>query len=65
MNFFEILRVIGVIISAYILGSIPTAVWVGKRFYKIDIREYGSKNAGATNAIRVFGTITGKHCICH
>jgi acyl phosphate:glycerol-3-phosphate acyltransferase len=40
---------------AYMIGSIPTSVWVGKIFFKIDVREHGSKNAGATNAIRVFG----------
>lgn len=42
-------------ISAYLLGSIPTAVWVGKWFYHIDIREHGSGNAGATNTLRVLG----------
>ncbi len=40
---------------AYLLGSIPSAVWVGKRFYGIDVREHGSKNAGATNTLRVLG----------
>jgi glycerol-3-phosphate acyltransferase PlsY len=44
---------------AYLLGSIPTAVWVGKRFYAIDIREHGSKNAGATNTFRVLGKKPG------
>jgi acyl phosphate:glycerol-3-phosphate acyltransferase len=44
---------------AYILGSIPTAVWVGKRFYKIDVREHGSKNGGATNTFRVLGKKPG------
>ena len=33
------------IIIAYLLGSIPSAVWIGKKYYGIDIREYGSKNA--------------------
>lgn len=52
--------VIGIVILlAYIIGSIPTAVWVGKVFFKLDIREHGSKNAGATNAIRVFGWKAG------
>ncbi|MCD6565627.1 MAG: glycerol-3-phosphate 1-O-acyltransferase PlsY [Bacteroidales bacterium] len=50
---------ISIIISAYLLGSIPTAVWVGKGFYGIDIRDYGSKNAGATNTIRVLGWKAG------
>jgi len=44
---------------AYLLGSIPTAVWVGKVFYGKDVREFGSKNAGATNTFRVLGTKAG------
>jgi acyl phosphate:glycerol-3-phosphate acyltransferase len=44
---------------AYLLGSIPTAVWVGQRFHNIDVREHGSGNAGATNVIRVLGWKTG------
>ena len=44
-----------VVITAYLLGSIPTAVWVGRFFKGIDIREHGSKNAGATNTFRVLG----------
>lgn len=44
------------IIVAYLIGSIPTAVWVSKFFFGIDIREYGSGNAGATNTFRVLGT---------
>ncbi len=40
---------------AYILGSIPTAVWVGRWFYDTDVREHGSGNAGTTNVIRVLG----------
>jgi glycerol-3-phosphate acyltransferase PlsY len=47
------------IILAYILGSIPTAVWIGKRFYGIDVREFGSGNAGATNTFRVLGRKAG------
>jgi acyl phosphate:glycerol-3-phosphate acyltransferase len=42
-------------ILAYILGSIPTAVWAGMIFRGIDLREHGSGNAGAANAIRVLG----------
>ncbi|MBE0674568.1 MAG: glycerol-3-phosphate 1-O-acyltransferase PlsY [Bacteroidales bacterium] len=45
--------------AAYLLGSIPTAVWVGKSFHGIDVREHGSGNAGATNTIRVLGWRTG------
>lgn len=43
------------VIIAYLLGSIPSAVWIGQRYYGIDIREYGSKNAGTTNMLRVLG----------
>lgn len=42
-------------ILAYVLGSIPSAVWISRKYYGIDIREYGSKNAGATNMLRVLG----------
>jgi len=47
------------IILAYLIGSIPTAVWVSKTFFNIDIREYGSGNAGATNTFRVLGSKWG------
>jgi glycerol-3-phosphate acyltransferase PlsY len=43
------------IIAAYCIGSIPTAVWISKYFFSIDIRDYGSGNAGATNTFRVLG----------
>lgn len=43
------------ILIAYLLGSIPNAVWIGKKYYGIDIREHGSKNAGTTNMLRVLG----------
>ncbi len=45
--------------TAYLLGSIPTAVWWGKRYYGIDVREFGSGNAGATNTFRVLGKKAG------
>jgi glycerol-3-phosphate acyltransferase PlsY len=47
------------ILIAYVLGSIPTAVWLGKSKYGIDVREHGSKNAGATNTFRVLGKPAG------
>ena len=47
------------IVIAYLLGSIPTAVWIGKIFYGIDIREHGSGNAGATNTFRTLGVKAG------
>ena len=47
------------IVVAYLIGSIPTSVWVSKFFFGIDIREYGSGNAGATNSFRVMGSRWG------
>jgi acyl phosphate:glycerol-3-phosphate acyltransferase len=47
------------IILAYLIGSIPTSVWVSRRFFGIDIRDYGSGNAGATNTYRVLGAKWG------
>lgn len=50
---------ISALIAAYLLGSIPTAVWLGQAFYGVDVREYGSGNAGATNTFRVLGKKPG------
>src|ERR1700761_3316435 len=47
------------IILAYLIGSIPTAIWVSRAWFGIDIREYGSGNAGATNTFRVLGSRWG------
>jgi glycerol-3-phosphate acyltransferase PlsY len=47
------------VILAYLLGSIPAAVWIGKKIHNIDVREHGSGNAGTTNVIRVLGWKTG------
>jgi glycerol-3-phosphate acyltransferase PlsY len=49
------------IVLAYLIGSIPTAVWISKYFYDIDIRDYGSGNAGATNTFRVLGSKWGTY----
>jgi glycerol-3-phosphate acyltransferase PlsY len=56
MNFAIVLPLL---FLAYLLGSIPTALWVGRRFYGIDVREHGSGNAGATNTFRVLGKKPG------
>ena len=47
------------VILAYALCSIPTAVWIGKYFYGVDVREHGSGNAGATNVLRTLGKKAG------
>ncbi len=54
-NVFELI----LIFAAYLIGSLPFAVWVGKLFYGIDVREFGSGNAGATNVFRVLGKKAG------
>jgi glycerol-3-phosphate acyltransferase PlsY len=55
----NILHAVLAALLAYLLGSIPSAVWIGKRFHNIDVREHGSGNAGTTNTIRVLGWTTG------
>lgn len=50
---------IGLLLIAYLVGAIPTALWVGKSLYSLDLREHGSRNAGATNTIRVLGLKAG------
>ncbi|HES59638.1 MAG TPA: acyl-phosphate glycerol 3-phosphate acyltransferase, partial [Caldithrix sp.] len=48
-----------ILVLSYIIGSIPTAIIAGKWLKKIDIREYGSGNAGATNVFRTLGWKAG------
>ena len=48
-----------ILICAYLIGSIPSALWIGKIFYKTDIREHGSGNLGGTNTFRVLGKKPG------
>ena len=50
---------IGMVILAYLIGSVPSAVWIGKHFYNIDVREHGSGNAGTTNTMRLLGAKAG------
>lgn len=47
------------ILIAYLLGSIPSAIWIGKTAHGVDVREHGSKNAGATNTFRILGKKAG------
>jgi acyl phosphate:glycerol-3-phosphate acyltransferase len=48
-----------VIMLAYLIGSIPTALIISRQFFGIDIRDYGSGNMGATNTFRVMGSKYG------
>lgn len=48
-----------VIILAYLIGSIPSGLWIGQLFYKTDIRQQGSGNLGATNTFRILGKKAG------
>ena len=55
----SIFCIIIILVVAYLLGSIPSAVWIGKLTKGVDVREHGSKNAGATNTMRVLGVKIG------
>jgi acyl phosphate:glycerol-3-phosphate acyltransferase len=55
----SIIKLLLTLILSYLLGSVATAVWAGKIFHGVDVREHGSGNAGATNVIRVLGWKTG------
>jgi len=52
-------QIFALLIFAYLIGSIPSAVWIGKIFHNIDVRQHGSGNAGATNTFRVLGKKAG------
>jgi len=56
MNYFLLIMLV---ILAFLIGSIPSSVWIGRIFFKVDIRKMGSGNAGATNTIRVLGWKAG------
>ncbi|MBC8156420.1 MAG: glycerol-3-phosphate 1-O-acyltransferase PlsY [Bacteroidetes bacterium] len=55
----NVLFIIATAVFAYLLGSVPTAVWYGQGFFGVDIRKHGSGNAGATNTFRVLGKRAG------
>lgn len=48
-----------VLLSAYLIGSIPSGLWIGRLFFNTDIREHGSGNLGATNTFRTLGKKAG------
>lgn len=53
------MKIVLMVILGYLLGSIPSGVWIGKLFYKKDIRKFGSGNTGTTNTYRVLGPVAG------
>ena len=53
------MKLILLLVLAYLLGSIPSGVWIGKLFFKKDIRQHGSGNTGTTNTFRVLGKTAG------
>ncbi len=55
----ETIIIIAFSILSYLLGSLPSSVWISKAYHGIDIREFGSGNAGATNTFRVLGNKIG------
>jgi len=59
MYFSSMIWFVVIVIGAYLLGSVPSAVWLGRAFKGVDLREHGSGNAGATNAFRVLGKRIG------
>nr|WP_285836216.1 glycerol-3-phosphate 1-O-acyltransferase PlsY [Carnobacterium inhibens] len=54
-----LIKIIIMFIIAYLLGSIPSGVWIGTKFYGKDIRQFGSGNSGTTNTFRVLGKTAG------
>lgn len=51
--------ILGLFLVAYLLGSIPTGLWIGKYIYGKNLREYGSGNTGTTNTFRILGVKAG------
>lgn len=54
-----VIKIVLFCLVSYLIGSFSSAVWIGKWFFGIDVREHGSKNAGATNTFRVLGYKAG------
>lgn len=48
-----------ILVLAYLVGSVPNSLWIGRVFFNIDVRDHGSKNAGSTNTIRLLGYKAG------
>lgn len=58
------MKIVALFLCAYLLGSIPSGVWVGKLLFKKDIRQFGSGNTGTTNTFRVLGKTAGIIVLC-
>lgn len=56
---YYMLSIILCLLLAYLIGSIPSGLIIGKTFYHTDIREHGSKNLGGTNTFRTLGVKAG------
>jgi glycerol-3-phosphate acyltransferase PlsY len=52
-------QIVIILLTGYLFGSIPNAIWYARTFHNIDIREHGSGNAGATNSLRIIGKKAG------
>jgi acyl phosphate:glycerol-3-phosphate acyltransferase len=59
VSFLEVVGFLGCVFAAYVVGSIPFGLLVGKAFYGVDVREHGSGNVGTTNVFRVLGKKAG------
>ncbi len=55
----DLILIISGFLMAYLLGSLPTSVWLGEAYFGVDVRDFGSGNAGATNTFRVLGKKAG------
>lgn len=55
----EIILISTMVLVSYLIGSLPSSVWIGKAYHGTDVRDFGSGNAGATNTFRVLGKPTG------
>lgn len=55
----RLMNVFLLMLTAYLLGSIPTGLWIGQRFYQVNLREHGSGNTGTTNTFRILGKTAG------
>lgn len=53
------LKIVLLFITAYLLGSIPSGLWIGQAFFNINIRDHGSGNTGTTNTFRILGPKAG------